>query len=249
MRNIICRFIKEIIPLYYINDDIQITDIRIKPLLIKNTGYNELELSKIEIIGGGPLLDIWHRRTVDEEFAFDIAMVKQNRNNELSTRKNLGNELKDFHVYGKDIIAVEIGKVYQVEKYFKDDVLMNPGAYTHNELKSKLDKLKKEYPDKNIYRGNSIILQHKENQFSMYCHLCYDSINLNKGVQIRKGNVIGKVGNTGYSIQPHLHFQVMNKDMVTIPVKFRDIDYEEINDSIGNNCNTLCYSNYIYIKN
>ncbi len=44
---------------------------------------------------------------------------------------------------------------------------------------------------------------------------------------MRRGDVIGRVGNTGHSTEPHLHFQLMDgPDLLTangLPVLFDDI--------------------------
>lgn len=55
--------------------------------------------------------------------------------------------------------------------------------------------------------GNLILIQHKTNLFSRYGHLA--EIRVSKGQQVRAGDVIGTLGNTGRSTAPHLHFDVM----------------------------------------
>ncbi len=54
--------------------------------------------------------------------------------------------------------------------------------------------------------GNTVILDHGLNLFSSYSHL--DQIDMKVGQPIRKGQVIGTVGNTGFSTGPHLHWAV-----------------------------------------
>ena len=53
--------------------------------------------------------------------------------------------------------------------------------------------------------GNFIILQHDGYQ-TVYAHLSAFSVKV--GDRINQGQEIGKVGNTGYTTNPHLHFEV-----------------------------------------
>ena len=54
--------------------------------------------------------------------------------------------------------------------------------------------------------GNMIIIKHNNNFSSVYAH---NRVNLVKvGDRIKKGKIIAKVGSTGRSTQPHLHFEI-----------------------------------------
>ncbi len=54
--------------------------------------------------------------------------------------------------------------------------------------------------------GNTVILDHGINVFTSYSHL--DQVNVQVGQQVAKGEIIGTVGNTGFSTGPHLHWAV-----------------------------------------
>ena len=54
--------------------------------------------------------------------------------------------------------------------------------------------------------GNTVILDHGLNLFTSYSHL--DRIDVEVGQQVTKDQVIGTVGNTGFSTGPHLHWAV-----------------------------------------
>jgi len=59
--------------------------------------------------------------------------------------------------------------------------------------------------DNNRTLGNFIILKHGEYQ-TLYGHL--SAVNVSTGDEVSQGQVIGKVGETGYTTGPHLHFEV-----------------------------------------
>ena len=54
--------------------------------------------------------------------------------------------------------------------------------------------------------GNYVKLSHAEGMETLYCHLC--AHNVEEGVTVRRGDVIGFVGQTGLATGPHLHFEV-----------------------------------------
>jgi len=55
--------------------------------------------------------------------------------------------------------------------------------------------------------GNVIIIWHYGKYYSALCHLKKGTINVNEGEIVRRGQIIAKVGNSGRSPVPHLHFQ------------------------------------------
>jgi len=60
---------------------------------------------------------------------------------------------------------------------------------------------------KNSGYGNTVVLSHLNNIQSRYGHL--QEILVKKGQKVKRGDVIGTVGNTGRSTGPHLHFEIL----------------------------------------
>ncbi len=54
--------------------------------------------------------------------------------------------------------------------------------------------------------GNTVVVDHGMGLFTSYYHL--DSISVKKGDKVKKGDVVGTVGTTGFSTGPHLHYAV-----------------------------------------
>ncbi len=54
--------------------------------------------------------------------------------------------------------------------------------------------------------GKTILVEHEYGIMTRYAHL--DSIKVSIYQRVKKGDIIGRVGNTGYSIGPHLHYEI-----------------------------------------
>ena len=54
--------------------------------------------------------------------------------------------------------------------------------------------------------GNTVVIDHGMGLFTSYYHL--NTINVKKGDEVKKGDIIGTVGTTGFSTGPHLHYSV-----------------------------------------
>lgn len=54
--------------------------------------------------------------------------------------------------------------------------------------------------------GSTVVIDHGMGLFTSYYHL--DTIAVEKGQKVTKGDIIGTVGNTGFSTGPHLHYAV-----------------------------------------
>jgi len=61
------------------------------------------------------------------------------------------------------------------------------------------------------WNGNFIKIKHDNNILSVYCHC--SELFVKKGDIIRGGEVIAKVGSTGQSTGPHIHFELRINDV------------------------------------
>lgn len=81
--------------------------------------------------------------------------------------------------------------------------------------------------------GNSIKLDHGYGYETFYAHM--QSFNVKKGDKVKRGDVIGFVGNTGTSTAPHLHYEVYKNGAKVNPVNyyFNDLTAEEYDRMIN----------------
>jgi murein DD-endopeptidase MepM/ murein hydrolase activator NlpD len=56
--------------------------------------------------------------------------------------------------------------------------------------------------------GNYVVIEHAHGERSLYCHLQDGTMAVTRGQKVKTGACIGAVGNTGWSLGPHLHFAV-----------------------------------------
>ena len=76
-------------------------------------------------------------------------------------------------------------------------------------------------------QGNVVEISHDGGYTTRYAHLA--AINVRKGMRVRRGDVIGRVGISGNAYAPHLHYEVLRDTMVLNPVNhfFASVSPEE----------------------
>lgn len=80
--------------------------------------------------------------------------------------------------------------------------------------------------------GNSIVIDHGYNYITRFAHL--SKMLVRPGQAVKRGDLIGNVGNTGKSTGPHLHYEVRFKGQPQNPVNyyFMDLTPEEYDEMI-----------------
>lgn len=77
--------------------------------------------------------------------------------------------------------------------------------------------------------GNFVKIKHNNGYYTLYAHLKYNSIPVKIGDNVKQGDVIGFMGNTGHSSGAHLHFEVRDKNDIKInPTDFITSDFNNI---------------------
>ncbi len=69
-----------------------------------------------------------------------------------------------------------------------------------------------------FFNGKTVFVDHGQGMISMYCHM--NEIDVVKGQTVKRGQVVGKVGSTGRSTGPHLHWNVSLNNVRVDPAIF-----------------------------
>jgi hypothetical protein len=95
--------------------------------------------------------------------------------------------------YAKPVIAVADARVVAAVDRFPDQTPNHPNPVTLREAD-----------------GNHVVLALGHGRFAFYAHMKPGSIRVNRGDRVRRGEVLGLLGNSGSSTGPHLHFHLMD---------------------------------------
>ena len=66
--------------------------------------------------------------------------------------------------------------------------------------------------------GNRILINHGQGYKTLYA--CMDELKVRRGQQVKRGDLIGTVGDTGLSAAPHLHYEVHLNDEPVNPINY-----------------------------
>jgi murein DD-endopeptidase MepM/ murein hydrolase activator NlpD len=158
-------------------------------------------------VGAAPNLHSHHRWAAMEEFAFDLVAL----GGEGTTHKGNGSRLDDYYGYGRDVLAVADGTVVEVAADATEahDRLRRPDEslqdYEQRTMQAQAELLAKSYK---AVIGNYVIVKHAGGEYSHYAHLKQGSVRVKAGDAVTRGQVIGQLGHTGNTTEPHLHFQL-----------------------------------------
>jgi peptidase M23-like protein len=115
--------------------------------------------------------------------------------------------LASYTIFGKEAIAVADATVSSVTDGLPEQT---PGKYPENISIEQAD-------------GNSVVLDLGGNHYAVYAHLQPGKIRVHPGDAVKRGQVLGLVGNTGNSVAPHLHFHVVSNPS---PLAANGLPYE-----------------------
>lgn len=179
--------------------------------------------------GNGASFQTAHRWVIPEEFALDIAKLGENG---LSHKGN-GTKFEDYYAYGADVLAAADGRVVgTANDQLEDQSAMQRPDESQEAYSARLQKDQGQRLAKGEIglTGNYVFIDQGKNEYSLYAHLKPGSVRVHPGDEVKAGTVIGKLGSSGNSTEPHLHFQVCDKAdplmCAGIPVNFSNVTIE-----------------------
>lgn len=125
--------------------------------------------------------------------------------------------------------GMRIHPIYKIPKFHDG---MDFTASTGTKVFSTGNGVVKEIRRSKVGYGNSVKINHGFGYETLYAHL--SGFNVVVGQKIKRGDVIGFVGNSGNSTAPHLHYEVHRKGTKVDPqyYYFQDLTSEEYNKMI-----------------
>jgi hypothetical protein len=131
------------------------------------------------------------RASIAQRFAIDF--VKIGPNGDTTHDGRASND--HFWVFGTDVRAVAGGEVTEVVDAYPGNEPDKPPPPTIASL-----------------AGNHVIIRIARGQYALFAHLRQHSILVHVNDTVKRGEVIAKVGDSGNTTGPHLHFQLMDRN-------------------------------------
>lgn len=143
-----------------------------------------------KVANGGPDPDTSHSwELIGQRFAYDFVVTDEWG----KSHRNDGRRLEDYYAFGAPVLASADGLVVKAKDGRRD--YPRPSEF-----------------DPLVWNllGNYVIIQHEGGEYSLLAHLRRGSVRVKRGDGVKRGQVVGEVGNSGNSTEPHLHFQVQD---------------------------------------
>jgi len=175
-------------------------------------GYDNSEL----IINTAKRLDILSKQTVVQSRSLDeIERLASNKEDLLEAIPSIQ------PIKNKDLTRMASGFGYRTDPFTKKrrfhygmDFTAKKGIpiyATGNGVIKRADNRSSGY-------GKHIRIDHGFGYVSLYAHL--SKYNVRRGQKVKRGDIIGYVGNTGRSVGPHLHYEILKNNKKINPLNF-----------------------------
>jgi murein DD-endopeptidase MepM/ murein hydrolase activator NlpD len=138
------------------------------------------------------LLPIQGRAMISQRFAIDWVRIYDDG----KTYRGDPLDNKSYYAFGAEALAVADGVVTET----LDGVPLNVPGANSRAVPITLENI----------GGNHVVLDIGDGHYAFYAHLQPGSLRVKLGDRVRRGQVVGLVGNTGNSTEPHLHFHISN---------------------------------------
>jgi hypothetical protein len=149
-----------------------------------------------------------------DRFGLDLKLVDA----EGREYKGSGKRNEDFFAWGQKLRAPSDGTVAALHNTQPDNnVIGSENLWTPGDIKT---------DPMNGY-GNYVLIDHGGGEFSLLAHARAGSVIVRKGERVLAGQVVARVGNSGSSLGPHLHYELRTgwglKGITGMPAYFHDV--------------------------
>jgi biotin carboxyl carrier protein len=152
--------------------------------------------------GGDTLAENYHAAAPSQRHAYDILIWKDG-----GTRHGDGTKNEDYWAWGQPVLAPAAGTVVTVLDGIPDHPPGQPDPTAH-------------------IAGNHVVIQTAPEEFVLIAHFQQNSIRVKEGDQVQAGDLLGLVGDTGQSTEPHVHIHLQNRadlldpETISLPLRF-----------------------------
>jgi hypothetical protein len=153
----------------------------------------------------GAVVPVGGRLSGTERFAVDWIRVDPSAK-PLTVFKGDPTKNESYLSFDQPLVAVADGTVVSV---VSDQPNVPPGALSRIPFEQ--------------LAGNRIIVDIGNGVFALYGHVKNNGVAVKVGEKVKKGQVIGRLGNSGSTTEPHLHFQLMRGPL---PLSFDNVPWE-----------------------
>ncbi len=158
------------------------------------------------------LIPVDGRAHIAQRFAIDFVQLREDGRSFTGDRM----ENRNYRCYGAEALAVSDSVVTAV----KDGIPENVPGPASRAVPITMETV----------GGNHVILDLGSGRYAFYAHLQPGSIRVKVGDRVRRGQVLGLVGNSGNSTEPHLHFHVSDGNSPLgsdgLPFAFNDFEVQ-----------------------
>lgn len=196
---------------------------------VNRYGYLEGFESSDIIVNTTERLDILTKELVIQSKSLDeIELLAKNKESLLSSIPSIQ------PVSSSDLKRMASGYGYRIDPFTKKRTMhwgMDFSAITGTPIYATGDGRISRADARAVGFGNHVRIDHGFGYVSIYAHM--DKIIVRRGNRVKRGDLIGYVGNTGRSVAPHLHYEIVKDSRKINPINFYSgslspIEFEEL---------------------
>lgn len=165
------------------------------------------------VVNGGIDKEMSHSWSIPaQRYAYDFLMLDEDG------KSHLGDPRKpeSYYCYNRDILAPCEGTVLSIQDGHEDSLIDGKGSADCRA---------------NDIRGNHILINHGNKEYSLIAHIKKDSVRVGIGDTVMQGQILARCGNSGNSSEPHIHYQLQDGKSFYfssgLPVGFCNIQAEQ----------------------
>jgi murein DD-endopeptidase MepM/ murein hydrolase activator NlpD len=169
--------------------------------------------------GGDTEFQNYHAVSPPQRHAYDLLIWRDG-----STHTGDGTRLDDFYAYGQQALAPVTGEVVQIENSLPDMPSVYAQLADPNAMTPELSQAAMANP-----AGNHVVIKTADGLYVFIAHMQPGSVQVAVGDTVKVGDVLGLVGNSGNTSEPHIHIHaqttadLFDPAAIGVPVAFDSV--------------------------